>query len=52
MKKTAKYKGKLVYVAHITLDYVLVSYSESLNKLFKLDISELTDIAFELLIKE
>jgi hypothetical protein len=49
MKKTAKYKGVLIYVAHMTLDYVLVSYDESLIKQFKINISELTDIKFELL---
>lgn len=49
MKKTAKYNGIIVYIAYITLDYVLISYDESLIKQFKINISELTDIKFELL---
>lgn len=47
-KKTAKYKGKLVYVLYITENgaYALVSYNEDGTKAFKADVLYLTDLSF------
>lgn len=48
MEKTAIYNGKVVYVEYITNLYVLVSYNQDMVGKFKVQISDLKDIKFDI----